>query len=57
MKRPLSRTQISFIILFWVALCFMVLVNAETIDGLTITTILFSGALVFIPVYQSLKKK
>ncbi len=57
MKRPLSKTQITFIILLWMALCFMVLVNAERIDGLTITTILLSGAFVFIPVYQSLKKK
>ena len=57
MKRPLSKIQISFIILLWMALCFMVLVNAEAIDGLTITTILLSGAFVFIPVSQSLKKK
>ncbi|MBQ9499373.1 MAG: hypothetical protein Q4D30_07155 [Bacteroidales bacterium] len=57
MKRPLSKIQISFIILLWMALCFMMLVNVEKIDGLTITTILLSGAFVFIPVYQSLKKR
>ena len=57
MKRPLSKIQISFIILLWMALFFMMLVNVEKIDGLTITTILLSGAFVFIPVYQSLKKR
>lgn len=57
MKRPLSKIQISFIILLWMALCFIMLVNVEKIDGLTITTILLSGAFVFIPVYQSLKKR
>jgi len=57
MKRPLSKVQISFIILLWMALCFMVIVNAPRIDGPVISTLLLSGAFVFIPVWQSLKKK
>ena len=36
MKRPLSRSQIVCIILLWVALCYIVLVYAERIDGPTI---------------------
>ena len=56
MKRPLSKVQISFIVLMWMALCFLVIVNAEVINGPVIVTILLSGAFVFIPVYQSLKK-
>ena len=57
MKRPLSKVQITFIVLMWMALCFLVIVNAEVINGPVIVTILLSGAFVFIPVYQSLKKK
>lgn len=55
MKRPLSKFQISCIILLWVALCFQVLVSVERIDAPVIGTLLLSAALVFIPVYQSLK--
>ena len=36
MKRPLSKSQIVCIILLWVALCYIVLVYAERIDGPTI---------------------
>ena len=57
MRKPLSKIQIIFIVLLWMALCYLVIVNARTIDGGTIITLLFSAALVFIPVYQSLKKK
>jgi len=57
MRKPLSKTQIVFIVLLWMALCFLVIVNAPALDFPTITTLIFSAALVFIPVYQSLKKK
>ena len=57
MKRPLSKSQIVCIILLWVALCYIVLVYAERIDGPTILMLIISAALVFIPVYKSLKKK
>lgn len=56
MKRPLSKSQIVCIILLWVALCYIVLVYAERIDGPTILMLIISTALVFIPVYKSLKK-
>lgn len=56
MKRPLSRSQIICISLLWVALCYIVLVYAERIDGMTIMMLIISAALVFIPVYKSLKK-
>ena len=54
MKRPLSRSQIVCIILLWVALCYIVLVYAERIDGPTIVMLIISAALVFIPVYKIL---
>lgn len=54
MKRPLSKSQIVCIILLWVALCYIV--YAERIDGPTILMLIISAALVFIPVYKSLKK-
>lgn len=57
MKRKLSKTQIVCIVLLWAALCYLVLVYAERIDGPTIVTLLLSAAFVFIPVYQSIKKK
>ena len=56
MKRKLSKTQIVCIILLWMALCYLVLVNAKQIDGPTIVMLLISGGFVFIPVYKSLKK-
>ncbi|WP_203558170.1 hypothetical protein [Bacteroides sp. 214] len=57
MKRSLSKTQIVCLVLLWGALCYIVLISAERIDGPIIVTILMSGAFVFIPIYKSLKKK
>ncbi|GEM_PF-204131 len=57
MKRPLSNSQIICIVLLWVALCYIVLVSAERIDGPVIVTLLMSAAFVFIPVYKSLKQR
>jgi hypothetical protein len=57
MKRPLSRSQCVCISLLWLALCYLVLTYAERIDGPTLMTLFISGALVFIPVYKSLKQR
>lgn len=56
MKRPLSKSQIVCIILLWMALCYLILVYSERIDGPIIVTLALSGAFVFIPVYKSLKR-
>ena len=56
MKRRLSKFQIVCITLLWAALCYIVLTSAERIDGPIILTLIISAALVFIPVYKSLKK-
>lgn len=56
MKRPLSKSQIVYISLLWLALCYLVLAKAERIDGMTIVMLVISAALVFIPVYKSIKK-
>ena len=56
MKRPLSKSQIVCISLLWLALCYLVLTKAERIDGMTIVMLVISAALVFIPVYKSMKK-
>ncbi len=56
MKRPLNKMQCVFLVLAWVVLCVLVMTSAPRIDGMLIVTILMSGALVFIPVYKSLKK-
>jgi hypothetical protein len=57
MKRPLSRTQSVFIVLLWLALCFIVLVSTPRIDGPVVVTLAISAALVFIPVIKSLKQR
>ena len=57
MRKPLGKSQIVCITLLWVLLCYYILVYSEQIDGPTILMLLFSAALVFIPVVQSLKKR
>lgn len=56
MKRPLSKSQIVCVSLLWLALCYIVLTKSERIDGMTVIMLVFSAALVFIPVYKSIKK-
>ena len=56
MKRRLSKTQIICIVLLWAALCYIVLVYAERIDGPVIVSLALSAAFVFVPVYESMKK-
>ena len=56
MKRPLSKSQIVCISLLLLALCYLVLTKAERIDGMTAVMLGISAALVFIPVYKSIKK-
>ena len=56
MKRPLSKSQIVCVSLLWLALCYIVLTKAERIDGMVIIMLIISSALVFIPVYKSIKK-
>ena len=56
MRRPLSKSQIVCVSLLWLALCYLVLTKAERIDGMTIVMLIISAALVFIPVYKSMKK-
>ncbi len=57
MKRPLSKSQSVCIALLWCALCYIVLTTAERIDGPVIVTLLISAALVFIPIYKSMKQR
>lgn len=54
-RKPLSQTQIAFIILLWIALVVYILMYAE-LNGMTILSIIMSGAIVFIPIYKNLKK-
>ena len=57
MKRPLSTTQSIILSLLWVAVCYLILVGSERIDGPLILTLVISGALVFIPIIKSVKNK
>ena len=57
MRRPLSTTQSIILSLLWVAVCYLILVGSERIDGPLILTLVISGALVFIPIIKSVKNK
>lgn len=57
MRKPLSKSQCVCIVLLWVVLCTFVLHYAERIDGPVILSLLFSAALIFIPVIKSLKQQ
>lgn len=56
MRKPLSRSQCICLTLLWMGLCYIVLVQAERVDGPVIVSLLMSGALVFIPLYKSFNK-
>lgn len=56
MSRRLNRIQSVLLVLFWAVLCYMVLVSVQRIDGPLILTLVISGALVFIPIYKSMRK-
>ena len=57
MRKPLTTTQSVILALLWVAICYVVLIGAERIDGPLLLTLLISGALVFIPIIKSLKSR
>ena len=57
MRKPLSTTQSVILSLLWVAICYLILVGSERIDGPLILTVLISGALVFVPIIKSMKNK
>ena len=57
MRRPLNKTQSVILTLLWVAICYLILVGSEHIDGPLILTLLISGALVFIPIIKSVKNR
>ena len=57
MKRSLNTTQSVILSLLWVAMCYLILVGSERIDGPLILTLVISGALVFIPIIKSVKNK
>ena len=57
MRKPLNITQSVILSLLWVGICYLILVGSERIDGSLILTILISGALVFIPIIKSIKKR
>jgi len=54
-RKKFSQTQIAFIIILWIVLAAYILLYAD-INGMTVLSILLSGAIVFIPIYKNLKK-
>ncbi len=57
MRRPLTTAQSVVLALLWVAICYLILVGSNRIDGPLIVTILISGALVFVPIIKSIKDR
>ena len=57
MRRPLTTAQSVVLTLLWVAICYLILIGNEQIDGPLILTLVISGALVFIPIIKSVKNK
>ena len=57
MKKKLSKTQAICITLFWMALAYLLLTHVEHIDGPVVLWLLLSAAFVFVPVFQSLRKR
>ena len=57
MRKPLSVTQSVILTLLWVAICYLILVGSERIDGPLVLMLVISGALVFIPIIKSVKNK
>ncbi|MEG1838939.1 MAG: hypothetical protein RSA44_03650 [Bacteroides sp.] len=57
MKKPLAKSQIVCLFLLWIALCYIVIVKTERIDGPVILSLLISGGLVIVPLYKVFKKK
>ena len=57
MKKPLTTAQSVVLTLLWIAICYLILVGSEQIDGPLILTLAISGALVFIPIIKSIKNK
>ena len=55
MRKKLTQSQIASLILLWIFLVVIILLYAK-ITAQTIISILFSGVILFIPIYKSLKK-
>ncbi|HIT83734.1 MAG TPA: hypothetical protein IAA99_06025 [Candidatus Avibacteroides faecavium] len=55
MRRKITRFQAICFILLWGVLFFVVITTAKRIDGPVILSLVISAALVFIPVYKSMK--
>lgn len=57
MRKSLTITQCIILMLLWIAICYLILIGSEQIDGPLILTLLISGALVFIPLIKAIKNR
>lgn len=55
-KKKLTRSQSLFFAILWIALVVILIKSTPKVDGMLIVTIILSGVLVGIPIYQSFKK-
>ena len=57
MRKPLTTTRCIILMLLWIAICYLILIGSEQIDGPLILMLLISGALVFIPLIKAIKNR
>lgn len=53
----LSNSQITSIVVLWFFLLYLMLTNADRIDGPVVVSIIMSGALIYIPIRRELKRR
>lgn len=56
-RRKITNRQAVFILLFWGALCFLLLTSTEKITFDSIFAIVASGIIVFVPLYKNFRKR
>jgi hypothetical protein len=55
-RKKLTPIQMGFIVLLWIFIVAFILIYSSEITPTTIISIVMSGAIVFIPIYKTLKK-
>ncbi|MDY6121571.1 MAG: hypothetical protein SPI72_00570 [Porphyromonas sp.] len=55
-RKPLSISQIVCVTLLWILIVVYILTHSR-IDGPLVLSLILSGLLVFIPVYQTIRKR
>ena len=55
--RNLSNSRICCIVLLWLLLCYLLIKGYHGINTRVALTILFSGSIIFAPIYKQIKRR